>query len=330
MTALESLLLAYLMNAAWQLPLLAGMALLLLRCLRQPSPRLEYAVWFLTTALAALLPLAVGLGLFGSSHFSPEGPSPGLAVPDVFLRLVLWLAVLASLTAGLRLLRAAAATLRLRRQTKPHFLRQGVEVRISPPELAAAGPVLIGIWHPVILVPDFLTKPVNAPLLDAALAHELAHVERRDMLTHSLAEILLLPLVLHPVTGWLRRHLHAARELACDAQATVDSIEYAKCLLAMARHTLEPARHLNVLGIGSAQILERRIHALAVPSTRILTRREKYLAAILLLVACGFLAVAARKSYLWFTSVPAPASSLRTIPPPPPPRVRKVVNPGRI
>lgn len=326
MTALESLILAYLMNAAWQMPLLAGLGLLLLRCLRRPSPKLEYAVWVLTAFLGALIPLAVVFGLFGPARFAPETGRASVAMPDTALRLLLLMAALMSWRTAAKLLRAGIATLRLRRKTGAAFFRQGVEIRISPPELAAAGPLLTGIFRPVIFIPAFLTEAEHAPLLEAAIAHELAHVVRFDMLTHCATEMLLLPLALHPLTGWLRKRLYAARELACDARATVDAVAYARCLLAMARHTVQPTRQLTALGIGTAQILEQRIHALAAPSTRMLSLRERYLAAALLLLACALLAISARSSYLWFTSVPAPVPQLKFIgnppPPPPPPRVQ--------
>lgn len=153
------------------------------------------------------------------------------------------------------------------------------------------------------------------------MAHELTHVRRHDLLTLHLTEVLLLPLAFHPLTDWLRRNLHAARELACDAEAQTDAIEYARCLLAIARHTIRPNRPLTALGIGSAEILERRILALAAPAKRTLSGREQYGLAILLLISCAILSGAARSSYLWLTSVPAPNSARRLTasPPPPPP-----------
>jgi beta-lactamase regulating signal transducer with metallopeptidase domain len=320
MTGLESLLIGlYLLNAAWQLPLLAGFALLLLRCLRRPSPKLESAVWTLVAMLAALLPLAVVLGVFGPVHFSSGSAGP-VAQQGFLLQLLLLIPAFVTLRTLIRLLRAAIATVRLRRRTRAAFHRAGVEIRISPPEYEAAGPLLTGVLRPVIFIPAFLTKAEHAPLLDAAIAHELAHVARHDMFTYCVTEMFLLPLAFHPLTGWLRQKLYAARELACDARATVDSVAYARCLLAMARHTVQPARQLAALGIGNAQILEQRIHALASPSTRTLSLRERYLAAVLLLIACASLAVAARSTYLWFTSIPAPVyRTLGSHPPPPPP-----------
>ena len=170
MTVFESLLLAYVVNAAWQLPLLAGLALLLLRCLRRPSPRLEYVVWLLTVGLAALLPLSVGLGLFSPVSIAAAG-SVNASLPDALLRIVLIGTLLPSCWMAVRLLNAAYATFQLRRSTVPLFTKWNLEVRQSPADLNSAGPLLIGVLRPVVLVPEFLASPEHAHLLDAALAH---------------------------------------------------------------------------------------------------------------------------------------------------------------
>ena len=170
MTVFESLLLAYVVNAAWQLPLLAGLALLLLRCLRRPSPRLEYVVWLLTVGLAALLPLSVGLGLFSPVSIAAAG-SVNASLPDALLRIVLIGTLLPSCWMAVRLLKAAYATFQLRRSTVPLFTKWNLEVRQSPADLNSAGPLLIGVLRPVVLVPEFLASPEHAHLLDAALAH---------------------------------------------------------------------------------------------------------------------------------------------------------------
>lgn len=322
MTAVESLALAYWLSAAWQLPLLAGVAWLLLRTLREASPRLEYAVWFLTAGLAASVPLSVALGLFSPTRMSAATLAEGASAPEFLSRSLLALMALPSLWRLVRTWRATVATIRLQRRAKPLFHRWGVAVRQLPAEFEAAGPLLTGIRRPIVLIPGFLTEPEHEALLQAALAHEMAHWRRGDLLTHFASEILLLPLAYHPLTGWLRRKLHAARELACDAEAKTDAVEYARCLLALARRAVEPAQPLAALGIGDATTLERRIRALASPATRMLSRGERYVAVALLALACGLLMTAARTQYLWLSSVPTPVVPGRVgarIPAPPAP-----------
>lgn len=115
MSAVESLIFAYFLNAAWQFPLLAGSAALLLRLLRRPSPRTEHSLWILTSLLAALLPLAVGLGLLDPAPMTPLLKSQSPQLPPTGYRLLLAFVLFAALRKAVHFLRAAIATHRIRR-----------------------------------------------------------------------------------------------------------------------------------------------------------------------------------------------------------------------
>ncbi len=325
MSAGETLLLAYLVNAAWQLPLMAGLAWLLLRALREPSPRLEFAVWCVTAAGGALVPLAVVGGLLGPGEMRTDPPPAMMQVPGAALRVLLATAVLLSASRLVRLLRAGCAAWGLRRRSAWLGEEAGVEIRVMPPEWERAGPLLVGVWRPAILVPEFLMKPEHEALWQMALAHELAHVSRRDLPVMVLTEVLLLPLAFHPVSRWVRAKLEAARELACDAQASGEALTYARCLLEMAKLAVQPSRPVTALGVGGAAILERRIRALAEPQTRVLSGRERWLAWVLLLVGAAWLSDVARSTFVRLASVPAPVmkAGKRYPPPPPPPPAPK-------
>ena len=62
---MEQALLEYVINALWQVPLLAGGAWLLLRMVR-PSPLVQHHVWLAVLGLAVLLPMR-GMGFHGVS-----------------------------------------------------------------------------------------------------------------------------------------------------------------------------------------------------------------------------------------------------------------------
>jgi beta-lactamase regulating signal transducer with metallopeptidase domain len=69
---------------------------------------------------------------------------------------------------------------------------------------------------PLLLMPDRLTSELGADELDALLAHELAHVRRRDHWVR-LVEIAATALFWwYPVTWWARRALRRAEERCCD------------------------------------------------------------------------------------------------------------------
>jgi serine-type D-Ala-D-Ala endopeptidase (penicillin-binding protein 7) len=83
----------------------------------------------------------------------------------------------------------------------------------------AAGPFTVGWWRPVVLLPVGLLTGLPTPLLEALLAHELAHIRRWDYLAHLLQKAVEALLFFHPVIWWLSRRLRIERELVADALA---------------------------------------------------------------------------------------------------------------
>lgn len=101
--------------------------------------------------------------------------------------------------------------------------RMGLTRRIETLRLvqSAEGPLLLGLWRPVLALPP-LGGPDAAALEDLALVlrHELAHLARRDLAVKAL---LTLGCALHwanPIVWWMARRASAEMELACDDLAT--------------------------------------------------------------------------------------------------------------
>jgi beta-lactamase regulating signal transducer with metallopeptidase domain len=171
-----------------------------------------------------------------------------------------------------------------------------------------------------------LADPAKARLLKAALAHEYAHIARRDMWLFVVSEIALVPLSFHPFTVLLRRRLAESREMACDERVIdegMDPFEYARCLLAIGVDAVGATSPVGALGAGSSG-LERRIAAIIAP------RREAalepglrgWIAVVVCAAFCStIVAEGSRSVFLWVSAVPAPPMvALRPpIPPPPPP-----------
>jgi beta-lactamase regulating signal transducer with metallopeptidase domain len=314
------------LNACWQLPLIVLFCHLLVRT----SPaRVQHWVWLLATLMAVVLPMGGLWGLYSQGRSVALAPGP-VPPSDVAQRIALAAWALASAYAAARFARTAIASRRARRRSTPLGKTRGVELRLSPPELESAGPLLIGIWRPTVLIPAFLNEPANAGLLRAALAHELAHVRRNDMLAYVLSKLALIPLAFHPAAWWLRHRLSESRELACDEQAareTSSPIDYARALLEIGRRALHPAP-LHSLGVADGGMLERRIRALVEsPRSWKLTPFRK---AVLVLTAgagIGVLTASARLVYWWLAEIPrievdrlpTGYGRLRAPPPPPPP-----------
>jgi beta-lactamase regulating signal transducer with metallopeptidase domain len=80
---------------------------------------------------------------------------------------------------------------------------------------ARVTPMALGIGSPAIVIPD----TADAWTLErrrAVLLHELAHIERRDCLTQTLASLTCAVYWIHPGAWWAARRLQVEREFACD------------------------------------------------------------------------------------------------------------------
>ena len=105
-----------------------------------------------------------------------------------------------------------------------------------------AGPVTFGFRRPVILVPPSVLD-MPAEIREAILAHERAHVRRRDWVFTLLEEIVLCVLWFHPALWLLVSRIRLAREQAVDWEASrvTDSREvYINALLSVAGARQQP------------------------------------------------------------------------------------------
>ena len=79
-----------------------------------------------------------------------------------------------------------------------------------------APPFTVGVLRPAVHVPAALLAPEHRAGLDAALAHELAHVRARDDLRLRLRSVVQALFFFHPVAWWAAARHGDARELAAD------------------------------------------------------------------------------------------------------------------
>ena len=77
-------------------------------------------------------------------------------------------------------------------------------------------PGVFGLIRPVLLLPEGILARLEKPQFDAILAHEACHIRRRDNLTFALHMVVEALFWFHPLIWWIRTHLVAERELACD------------------------------------------------------------------------------------------------------------------
>jgi TonB family protein len=336
MTSLESWLLSYLLNALWQVPLLFAAGWVAARLARSPGPLLEHRVWTGTLLLQVFLPfcrfhpgdvwqLAEKVAFWSGHGAARSGEvrvliGAGTASGSTVLQLRP--AVLAGLAVayGCCLLYCAGRlawglwrTATLRRQAQPLTLtgnaRQLLErsarvLGVNSESVwmgtsrSIAGPLTLGIREQALLLPPHFLDNATTDDLHAALAHELAHIRRRDFAKNLLHEILSLPIAWHPLLWLTRSRLAETREMVCDAMAA-DAVlgreSYAHALLRLARMQFDRAapRTLHAIGIFDANIFERRVMNLSQDRVERKGARRAVIVA-----ACGGLAVAVCSSAL--------------------------------
>jgi len=125
-------------------------------------------------------------------------------------------------------------------------------------------PVIVGVRLPVLLLPQDFARHTEDEI-EAALCHELAHLQRHDYFVNLICQLVSLPVAWHPATHAILRRIRRTREIVCDAIAARQmrsEIKYAKCLLALAQSMLHGQtieETAQALGLFSKNTLEERV-----------------------------------------------------------------------
>jgi beta-lactamase regulating signal transducer with metallopeptidase domain len=134
--------------------------------------------------------------------------------------------------------------------------------------VALSAPLLYGLRRPAILVPREWLDSLSPEDLRVVLAHEVAHIRRRDVLGNLVQRLAELPLFFHPASWLAGRRIMLAREELCDAAAlgeAADARSYALSLLSVAERT---RGRLALASVGVAEgkfTLLRRVEAIMRP-----------------------------------------------------------------
>lgn len=138
-----------------------------------------------------------------------------------------------AMIASLLLLRIAGGWWLARRMVRA---ASPASIQNSHPVLESAlvaAPVTIGLMRPVILLPAGW-REWPAFKLTAVLAHESAHIARRDPFVAIVAQVNRAIFWFHPLAWWLERTIAVSAEHACDERAVRvagDARSYARVLL---------------------------------------------------------------------------------------------------
>ena len=262
---------------------------------------------------ASLGPAVSGRATLGQTHMTegtpdnhpappltPSAPPPpppvaggeATCMPTALLRICgvgcLWAAGTALLLVWLALCQGHLT--RLRRQAAPVTSGPAAEMLAAlttrPPLLlthpSVRSPFLAGLRRPAIFLPTAPETEFDPASLRAILAHELAHLARRDNAWTLAARLLTALLWPQPLLWTLCRRLEQCGEEACDLAVLAQDCPpraYANCLLTLAeRHPL--GRRERALGVGVApfrsslgrrigRILDKGTHAMSVVTLRL-------------------------------------------------------------
>jgi beta-lactamase regulating signal transducer with metallopeptidase domain len=232
----------------WQSTLVAGLVCCLIPLFRNNSARARYWLWF-AASLKFLLPFSL-LAALGRVAFVQTVQPQSMAVlarmrpvvmpfsaaapvaqqfpwMDVFL--AIWLAGVATIAAIwlVRWVRLSAAA----HAARPSAFDLPIPVR-STDQLLEPG--LVGIWRPIILLPEGIVDRLSAAEIDAILRHETCHWQRRDNLMAVIHMLVAGIFWFHPLIWLVGTRLVEERERACDEEVLAGGgspLEYARTIL---------------------------------------------------------------------------------------------------
>jgi beta-lactamase regulating signal transducer with metallopeptidase domain len=328
----EELLATFVLNALWQVPMLALLAAAAGRVLGRAPARYRHLVFSAALVLAAASPLrstllprqqaqraaasAPARAERATANAADRAVRPWttsaatLAVPPAWLPWVAGLHAAFLLSRAARLARALVRTAQLAARTSharcpERLMRAGEECRRAigggTARLSASedvvSPMTLGIRRARIVLPAAFVAEASDADLRGALTHEMAHVARRDYLANLLSEAVFLPVAFHPAAGYLHRRVAESREMACDeAAAVVVGVRaYAATLLRLARSACTPPRAVHALGALDGGFLEERMKQLVshASSMRPASAGRICLVSLVALTAAGVAASAA-------------------------------------
>ena len=305
MTNGDRLRLGGLVNHLWQSTVFALAVALLAIAFRRNHARVRYWLWF-SASVKFLIPFALLITLGSALHRAPVMQT--VAAPTVSTMAEIGRPFLETASAGLApavstsgsadwtLLAALGvwacgfATIAVMRLQAWQRVRRVVrESRaIELPDVAvprhvavrvAAGllePAVVGIWRPVLLVPAGIEQHLPTNQLQAVVAHEVCHVNRRDNLTAAVHMLVEAVFWFHPLVWWVGARLVDERERACDEEVLKRGGEprvYADGILNVCKRYVN-ARLACVSGVSGSN-LKRRIEAIMTNQPREAVTRAK-------------------------------------------------------
>jgi beta-lactamase regulating signal transducer with metallopeptidase domain len=300
MAQTSQLVATFILNAIWQITAITALALLCTKLLHRAPSRFSHGVWIVALGACLLIPTATvvlqhrevtGRASEAIPTHQPdraEEPS-ARAIPVSFHSLSRAVSFSPRILNTLLLVYGIVLLFHVVRLAWFGYQTRGVcqlaYPRPLPPALARivehcarsfslpcvsvlctadlSGPATLGFGRPLLLLPEtFFLDAFPEDDLFSAIAHELAHILRRDFLFNLLYQIASLPVCFHPCAALILSRIAQTRELACDeiaARMLPTTKRYATSVLHMAQSMFTGARSNYALGLFDTNTLEERI-----------------------------------------------------------------------
>ena len=268
-------------HSLWLSTLIAGILAVVIACLGDAHARARYTLSYL--ALLAMVAAPIVMALAFLDPFAPSARQQVTSVVDAtlgFSSYVSWRAIVVRAAAGIWIVGAAVAAVRfiaewrhVARLRPGHAASVDAALTVDVDGLAEAMgvrqdvavfrtrlahvPMVFGLRTPTILLPDTTASVLNTAQVRAILAHELAHVSRKDYLANLVQIGLESLLWFHPAARRVGRRIRTEREYCCDDLAVrigTRPADYARALA-----TLDDARDGGrlVVAAASGTLLDR-------------------------------------------------------------------------
>jgi beta-lactamase regulating signal transducer with metallopeptidase domain len=151
-------------------------------------------------------------------------------------------------------------------------------------------PILVGVLHPLILLPMDLASWTDAAQRRAMVLHESAHIARRDHYANLFQALLSAIFYFHPLVRYACYQLNMNEEMACDDQVISSGTQtetYAEIILKAAERNLRTGGAHQPALFSSRKVLEKRIEMIMnTDRGRMVARSWRYLLLPAALITC--------------------------------------------
>lgn len=256
-------------NHVWQSTIFAAVAALLTLAFRKNRAQVRYSLW-LSASLKFLIPFSLLMTLGSSLQWAPAAQkivaapaisiemlqvsqpfpealplishAPGTRDSAAIAIFALWLCGFSAIALirfrdwrGIRIAVRSSTPLDIPAMGIPPI----VEIRSSPGLLE---PGVVGLFRPILLLPEGIVESLTPCQLKAVLAHELCHIRRRDNLASAIHMLVEALFWFHPLVWWIGARLLEERERACDEAVLRlgnEPHDYAEGILNVCKNYLE-------------------------------------------------------------------------------------------